>query len=118
MITLYYRNYSNKSKKAIKWFKQHHLPVNIMNIKSISEKEIFQLVYLSNLEISDILRETSLHFFLNIKKKKANSLRFSESLAYLEKNSHLIKDPIIISPNISLIGYEESKIEKYFNQLS
>ncbi|MFK4955308.1 thioredoxin domain-containing protein [Lactococcus garvieae] len=113
MITLYYRNHSKNSQKAIKWFNQHNLSITILNINNISEKEIFQSIYLSDLEISDILRKNSLYFFLKAKKKKAIKLRFSDSLAYLEKNPYLMQDPIIISPNISLIGYDENKIENF-----
>lgn len=113
MITLYYRNHSKNSQKAIKWFNQHNLSITVLNINNISEKEIFQSIYLSDLEISDILRKNSLYFFLKAKKKKAIKLRFSDSLAYLEKNPYLMQDPIIISPNISLIGYDESKIENF-----
>lgn len=115
MITLYYRRHSKSSKYAIDWFKQHNLSVSIINIKKISEKEIFQLVYLSNMDIQDILRKNTLLFFLNLQKNKANKLRFSESLAYLKKKSYLLQDPIIISSDISLLGYEEKKLEKYFN---
>ncbi len=115
MITIYYRKHSKKSKNTIEWFNQHNLSINVLNIKKISEEEIFQLIYLSNLDIADILRKNKLLFFFNAQKKKANKLRFSESLAYLEKKSYLIQDPVIISTDISLLGYEKDKLEQYFN---
>ncbi|MBD5824511.1 thioredoxin domain-containing protein [Lactococcus petauri] len=117
MITLYYREHSKDSKRAIEWFRKNNLEINRVNINEISEKSIFQLIYLSDMEISQILRQGPLSYFLHYKKKKAKALRFSESLHYLEKNSNLLQDPIILSPNFSQIGYDEARLLEYSNKL-
>lgn len=117
MVTLYYRRHSKDSKRAIEWFRQNNLEINKVNINDIAEKSIFQLIYLSDMEIPQILRQGPLSYFLHYKKKMAKELRFSESLRYLEKNSYLLQDPIILSPNFSQIGYDEARLIKCLNKL-
>ncbi|MFK4934880.1 thioredoxin domain-containing protein [Lactococcus garvieae] len=117
MVTLYYRKHSKDSKRAIEWFRKNNLEINRVNINEISEKSIFQLIYLSDMEIPQILRQGPISCFLHYKKKKAKALRFSESLHYLEKNSNLLQDPIILSPNFSQIGYDVDRLNKYSNKL-
>lgn len=112
MIKLYYIKHSKASKDAIEWFKQQNLDINIQNINSISEGDIFQSLYLSDIDVPYILRRGLAFFFLYAEEKKAKELRFSESLAYLEKKPYLLRDPIIISSDSSLIGYNEAKLKK------
>lgn len=68
-VTIYYKENSDICLRAINWIRKHQLNVHFKEINTITHHEIFQLVYLSNLDISDILRKTN-KFSLLLQKKK------------------------------------------------
>lgn len=80
----------------------------------ITYREIFQLIYLSGLDVPDILRKSNKYSLLQQKKKrKLNKLRFSESLSFLERHTELLKVPIILSNEKALSGYNEQQIKSF-----
>jgi arsenate reductase-like glutaredoxin family protein len=70
-ITIYYKENSGASAKAIKWFEEHHFTINLKKINTITHKEIFQTIYLAELDIPDILRKPKGYSLLLQKKKKS-----------------------------------------------
>lgn len=117
MITLYNKKNSLACEQALIWFRRHNIEVNIQGIETITEREIFQLIYLSDLEVLDILRKD--HKFsplLHRKRNKIAHMRFSDSLSYLEHHYGLLQLPIIVSPYSSLSGFNEDKMNQFLNK--
>lgn len=114
---VYYRENSDVSLKAIEWLRIHDCNVRLEKISNITHREIFQLIYLSGLDIPDILNKCHKHsFFIQKKKNKLKHLRFSESLLFLEHHSELLQDPIILSNEYSLIGFDEQQIKHFLQK--
>lgn len=113
-ITVYYRGNSGPCLKAIDFFEAHNIKVILKKIDIITHKEIFQLIYLSDLNISDVLKRGNKYsFFLQMKKSKLNKLRFKDSLLFLERHTELLEAPILLSNKHSLSGYNEQKIKEF-----
>ncbi|QPS71171.1 ArsC/Spx/MgsR family protein [Lactococcus garvieae] len=113
-IMVYYRDNSEVSLQAIKWLKSHNCTIQLRKISTITHREIFQLIYLSELDIPDILNKTNkFSFFAQKKKNKLSCLRFSDGLSFLERHPELLQDPIILSNKYSLIGFNEQKIQGF-----
>lgn len=110
-ITIYYKEHSKPCLQAMKWFEEHNIIVDLKNIDTITQREIFQLIYLSGLDIPDILKKSNMYSFLCYKRKlKLYKLRFSESLSLLERYPKLLEVPIILSNNHALSGYNSEEI--------
>lgn len=113
-ITVYYRENSDPCLKVIKFFETHNIKVVLKKIDTITHKEIFQLIYLSDLNLSDVLKRSNKYSFLfQMKKTKLNKLRFKESLFFLEGHTELLETPIVLSNEHSLSGYNEQKIKEF-----
>jgi Arsenate reductase and related proteins, glutaredoxin family len=109
-ITIYYKDKSNSYLQVINWFKEHNITVNLKKINTITQREIFQVIYLSGLDVPDILRNSNKYLFL-WKRNKLNKLRFSESLSFLEHHTELLEVPIILSNKYAILGYDEYRLE-------
>ena len=113
-LILYYKENSERCSQAIKWLKTYNLAVELREIESITRREIFQLIYLSDMDIPDILTKLNKYSLSQqVKRKYLSRLRFGESLIYLEKHSELLEVPIILSNEHSLSGYNEQKIQTF-----
>lgn len=111
---IYYRDHSEVSLQAIKWLKSYGCTIQLKKISTITHREVFQLIYLSGLDIQDILINTNKISFLTQKKiSRLNCLRFSDSLAFLEHHPELLQDPIILSNEYSLVGFDEQRIKRF-----
>lgn len=113
-IVIYYKENSESCLQAIQWFNAHNITVVLKKIDTITHKEIFQLIYLSDLNISDVLKRGHKYsFFLQMKKSKLSKLRFKDSLLFLERHTELLEAPIVLSNKHSLSGYNEKKIKEF-----
>lgn len=112
-ITVYYREESEPSLQAINWLKQEAFSLQLKKMETITHRDIFQLIFLLGLDISDLsplLRKPDL---VGNKKDQLSRLRFSERLTFLEQHPELLQDPIILSNMHSLSGYDEQKIKTF-----
>lgn len=83
-------------------------------IETITHREIFQLIYLSGLDIPNILKTSNKFSFLLRKKKlKLSKLRFSEGLIFLEQHTELLELPIVLSNEKALSGYNEQQLKSF-----
>lgn len=110
-ITIYYKEKSESCKKAIQWIKEHHFKVVLKNIETITHREIFQLIYLSGVDIPDVLKKYNKYSIgYQFKKNHLKKLRFGESLIYLEQHVELLQLPIILSNEVAISGFDEQKM--------
>ncbi|OUK02752.1 hypothetical protein BZZ03_11185 [Lactococcus petauri] len=113
-ITIYYKENSDACTKAMDWFEKNNITVNMKKIDTITHREIFQLIYLSGLDVSDILRKLHMYSFLEQKNKwKLNKLRFGESLSFLERHTELLELPIVLSNEKAVSGYNEEQLKSF-----
>lgn len=113
-ITIFYKEKSEACKKAIQWTKEHHFQVELKNIETITHREIFQLIYLSGVDIPDILEENNKYAIgYQFKKNHLKKLRFGEELIYLEQHVELLQLPIILSNEKATSGFDEQKMSTF-----
>lgn len=111
-ITIYYKENSEDFLQTIQWFKEHDIIVDLKRIDTITYREIFQLIYLSGLDIPDILKRSKKFSFLCLR-SKLNKLRFSEGLSFLELHTELLEIPIVLSDKHAVSGYDEQQIKSF-----
>lgn len=111
-ITIYYKENSEDCLQTIQWFKEHDIIVDLKRIDTITYREIFQLIYLSGLDIPDILKRSKKFSFLCLR-SKLNKLRFSEGLSFLELHTELLEIPIVLSDKHAVSGYDEQQIKSF-----
>lgn len=116
-VTVYYKENSKVSLQVINWLNVHHLTVELKKIETITHREIFQLIYLSGLDIPDILSTSVCPYHVQKKKDFVTRLYFSESLYFLARYPELLKVPIILSNTTSISGYDEQMLEKLLLEL-
>ncbi|WP_285141041.1 ArsC/Spx/MgsR family protein [Lactococcus petauri] len=80
--------------------------------KGTKYREIFRLIYLSGLDIPDILKRSKKFSFLCLR-SKLNKLRFSEGLSFLEQHTELLEIPIVLSDKHAVSGYDEQQIKSF-----
>lgn len=113
-IVIYYKENSESCLQAIQWFNAHNITVDLKRIDTITHREIFQLIYLSGLDIPDILKSSKKFSFRCLRSKsKLNKLRFSEGLSFLERHTELLEVPIILSDKHAVSGYDEQQIKSF-----
>lgn len=114
-IKIYYEKNSEDSLQAIQWFNEHNIKVDLKRIDTITHREIFQLIYLSGLDIPNILKKTNKFSLLSLRNKsKLKKLRFSDGLYFLELHTELLEVPIIFSNKHAISGYDEQKLKSFF----
>lgn len=111
-IIIYYKENSESCLQAIQWFNAHNITVDLKRIDRITHREIFQLIYLSGLDIPDILKRSKKFSFLCLR-SKLNKLRFSEGLSFLEQHTELLEVPIVLSDKHAVSGYDEQQIKSF-----
>lgn len=111
-IVIYYKENSESCLQAIQWFNAHDITVDLKRIDTITHREMFQLIYLSGLDIPDILKRSKKFSFLCLR-SKLNKLRFSEGLSFLEQHTELLEIPIVLSDKHAVSGYDEQQIKSF-----
>lgn len=114
MVVIYYRKKSKEYYEYIEWLNKKKIEVKSRELETITEKEIFQVIYHLDIDIIDIVRQDIHSPLLIWKLHKLKKMRFSECLTYLKINFALLKMPIVFFDDFSFIGYEKEKIENYF----
>lgn len=114
MVNIYYKVTSKEEKKYVEKLRKSNQLIKIQNITEITEKEIFQLLYLSDLDIIDIIRKDVFSPLHKWKVQKLMKMRFRDSLLYLQKNYKLLQTPIVISSQLSTIGDDNQNLETLF----
>lgn len=113
-VTVYYEGGSYGSIQAINWLQENKLTVQLKRIDTITHREIFQLIYLTGLDIPDIIKDNKVYCIRYVKQKRIlNKLRFSESLSFLERHSELLQTPIILSDGYALLGYDQEGLKNF-----
>lgn len=113
-ITIYYKDNSQPCVQAIDWLEKHQFTVDRKRIETITHREIFQLIYLSDVDIPDILTKSNKYSIgYQTKRNILRRLRFGESLKFLEHHTELLEVPILLSNDYALSGYNEQKIKSF-----
>lgn len=114
IITIYYRENSEASFQAIRWLENHNFLLDKKRIETITHQDLFRLIYLSELDVPDILTKGNKYSIsYHIKMKGLRKLRFGESLKFLVQHPELLEVPIILSEVCALSGYEKQKMETF-----
>lgn len=116
MITLYGGKNNISNKKAEKWFQKAGVKVSIKKIDQISQKDLFQILLLSEKGFLDILKKEKATFCYGKLLQEFQNLTFNEAIDFLSKHSELLRTPIIFDSTKLVIGFNEDEIRTFLSQ--
>lgn len=116
MITLYCGKNSISNKKAEKWLQKAGVKVSIKKIDQISQKDLFQILLLSEKGFLDILKKEKTDFCYGKLLQGFQNLTFNEAIDFLSKHSELLRTPIIFDSTKLVIGFNEDEIRTFLSQ--
>lgn len=114
MIHLYFNRRCTSSPKAIKWFRRYHLDIVLHPVAQLTREDLINALMSTDRGFTDLVKH---HERLNDKDKMKvyllKQLPFNEAIEFLKLNPHLIRTPVIIEGNKTLIGYNPDQIRMF-----
>lgn len=116
MIWIYYHTNDPSKRKASKWFMAHHLMVSERNIEKepLSRNEVFNLLSKSINGTADLISTRS----RDTKELglTSDNLTINQLADAIQKNSHVLKNPIICDDNKLITGFDQEKMGIFVSQ--
>lgn len=114
MIVLYYSLSNSSCKKAMQWFKEHHIEFCEKKIREISREDLLHALYLSENGFPDLLKRTS-QCESEVKNliKQCQSLSFNEAINFVLEHPQILKLPFMIDEKRLVLGYNVETIRSF-----
>lgn len=112
-VKLYVLPSSSSSRKAKKFLEDNNIPFTLQSMinEPLSKEQLFEILAYTENGVDDILSERSKEY--NVLKKQGvvfDELSMSELYDLIRERPTLLKAPIMVSKNITVIGYNEEEI--------
>ncbi|AYG00207.1 ArsC/Spx/MgsR family protein [Lactococcus allomyrinae] len=104
-------------RKLEKWFQMHQMEYQLLTFGSLTQKELLNILYLTDQGFSDIIRSKiknpSLNKLLN---QAIDKYTVPEMLDFLLEHHYLLKSPIAIKDHKLQIGYNEEELRQFIHR--
>lgn len=110
MVNLYFHTNDPSKRKAVKWLTEHSVDIEQRNIEnqSLSEDEIMHLLTLSIDGTDELISKRSKYTkALNM---DPDDMTINQLTAAIQKNPHILKNPIIFDKHKITAGFDLEKI--------
>nr|WP_318241060.1 ArsC/Spx/MgsR family protein [Limosilactobacillus avistercoris] len=116
MIWIYYHTNDPSKRKAVKWLTAHRLSVNERNIEKqpLTQAEIFNLLSKSINGTADLISSRSRD--TKALKLTSENLTINRLVRTIQKNPHVLKNPIICDENKLVTGFDQEKMGIFISQ--
>lgn len=116
MICIYYHTNDPSKRKAVKWLTAHHLTVNERNIEKepLTQAEVFNLLSKSINGTADLISTRSRD--TKAPQLTSDNLTLNQLAKAIQKNPHVLKNPIICDDNKLVTGFDKEKMGIFISQ--
>lgn len=113
MIKIYTVDYSLSCQKAVEWLKNRGIQYEEINIlkKGMSKEELVHILSLTENGVGDIIAKRSKAY--QELAVRLDDLPLSALIQLIQRNSTLLRSPLIVDDNRLQIGYNEDEIRKF-----
>lgn len=116
-ITIYSQRRNISDIQALSWFKVRGFDIRKEKMHKLSKENLLQILSLTDQGFSEILKQKAGEGTeLKNKLEKVHSLSFNDSIAYIVKNTDILKSPIIFGEGKLLVGFNAEEIRKFIPQ--
>ncbi|WP_395342912.1 ArsC family reductase [Ningiella sp. W23] len=111
MLTMYGIANCDTVKRAKKWLKAHSIEYQFHDYKKASVDEAFLLDMIATHGVDTIVNKRGTTY-RKLSDEQKSSLNAQSAVALLKDNTSMIKRPILITQNSSLVGFSEDAYAK------
>lgn len=113
-LIFYYRPGCNSSKRVLEWLNHTGVQAQKQNIRRICRADIIKILEFSDLGLDDLIKhKTGANSEQRRKINLVDQMTFNEAMDYLQKNTEIIKSPLLIAHNKVLVGYNSDTIRQF-----
>jgi arsenate reductase len=109
VLTVYQYPKCSTCRKALAWLDAHgveHERVDI-TLAPPSARELSRVLKVSGLPVAKLFNTSGQHYRAGNFKARLKTLSDTEALAELAANGKLIKRPLVVAPELTLVGFDD-----------
>lgn len=116
MVTVYHYPQCSTCKKAIKWLEANKVEFKLVHIveNPPSKKVLAEVLKRTELPLQKLFNTSGQVYREGGYKEKLPQMTEKQALEELAHQGKLIKRPLVIGPNIHLVGFNEEAFKKAF----
>ncbi len=117
MIKMYSYSGCGSCRKALKWFDEKGIDVEVLPIRETppSKTELETMLAVYGGEVKKLFNVSGMDYRSLDMKSKLPSMSTSEAIALLAGNGNLIKRPFVLSDRTGVVGFKEAAFETLFS---